>query len=949
MAEPLDFVIRVKDDGSATVERFTRNTQKAGQAVSSFAPTFTKAFSPVTSGFSSLASGAASAGSRVVGAFRNVTGAAGRVAGSIFNVRNAIGGIVVGSGLLQVAQTFGQFEQQLNRVRALTGATGADFAKLESEAKRLGETTQFSASQVADAQGFLAQAGFETNQILGSLEGTLNLAAAAQLDLASSADIVSNVLSGLQLPVSELGRANDTLVKTFTSTNTNLSQLGEAFKFVGPVISSAGVDFEEASAAIGLLGNAGIQGSLAGTSLRGAITKLLNPTAEAAKTLKDLGVQATNSTGDLLPLNQIIEQLEKSGADTSDIFTIFGQRAGPSVAALIGQGSGALRELTGELKNAGGTAQNVASVQMEGLTGAITQAKSAIEGTVIALGDALAPLLITIATNVADAARSFTSFITQVQETRILEDIFARATIGAIAIKEELLVFGKTAVDAFLSVRRVGLDFFAGVAESAAGFFRLFATELNTFFLEPTRDTLKQLSSGFFAFSITINRQFGLVFDTIILSLRDVADKVGEFAQTVGNKIANIPGFGALGEELRNAGISFRVAGRILVKELGDVEARETALVEANRKVSDSLDDLVPTAEGLASGFQSYADGLAAAAQDGGLLAGVSETLGAAISSTNQELLTAVQQFRALRAEREADARRRAEEAAAGPQAPEAIPPPRARTPVDVGGLEGLPEPQLPTGEPVQTPGGLTDFLALGPGAQLAEQTEQFRAAFAERSQILVDFQTQEQEVERLRTAIANSEGAKREKFQKELDKATLTREKTKRKLLTQGTSALFGALASISQSGGERIFQVQKAFAVADATINAFRAANVALGSAPPPLNVILAAAALAQGLATVRQIKSTSPGGGGGGAAGGFTAAAPTTPTPATPAIPEETLADLPEAAPAASQRGVQVIIQGNVLGEEDYVRTRLAPLMAEAFGDEVDFGVRVDVGRT
>ena len=189
----------------------------------------------------------------------------------------AVGVAVVGFGA-QIAITAGNFEAGMNRVEAVSGATGEQFAALEQQAKDLGATTQFSASEAADAMGFLAQAGFEADEILGAMPGTLNLAAAANVDLATSADIASNVLSGYGLEVSELGHANDVLVATMTKTNTDLLQLGEAMKYAGPVASAAGVSFEGAAAAIGLMGNAGIQGSMAGTSLRGAISRILSPT-----------------------------------------------------------------------------------------------------------------------------------------------------------------------------------------------------------------------------------------------------------------------------------------------------------------------------------------------------------------------------------------------------------------------------------------------------------------------------------------------------------------------------------------------------------------------------------------------------------------------------------------------------------------------------------------------
>jgi len=293
---------------------------------------------------------------------------------------------VAAVGLASI-KTAGDFEASMNRVKAVTGATGKDFDALVDQAQRLGKTTQFSASEAADAMGFLAMAGFKVDEIMTALPGVLNLAAAGQLDLAEAADIASNILSGYGLEVAEINRLNDVLAKTFTSANVDMRMLGESFKYVGPVASSAGIQFEEAAAAIGLLGNAGIQGSEAGTALRGAIARLLQPTAEVSDTLKRLGVNVVDSKGELLPLTDIIRQLEKSGAKTADMMTIFGLEAGPAMQALVSQGSGALGQLTKDLENSGGTAQRIADTQMEGLNGSLKELQSAFEGLMLAIAD----------------------------------------------------------------------------------------------------------------------------------------------------------------------------------------------------------------------------------------------------------------------------------------------------------------------------------------------------------------------------------------------------------------------------------------------------------------------------------------------------------------------------------------------------------------------------------
>ncbi|MCA2012393.1 phage tail tape measure protein [Cereibacter sphaeroides] len=281
----------------------------------------------------------------------------------------------------------GDFEAAMNRVAAVSGASAGQLEGLSAVAREMGATTQFSASQAADAMGFLAMAGMQTDQIIGALPATLQLAAAAQMDLGAAADTVTNIMAGYGLQIADLGRVNDVLVSAFTGSNTNLQDLGTAMRYAGPVAAAAGVQFEEAAAAIGLMGNAGIQGSMAGTSLRGAISQILNPTNAAADAMRSLGLQFTDAQGRILPLDQIIEQLAPHAEDAGLFMQLFGQRAGPAMAAMVSQGAQALRNLTTRLEESGGTAERIANAQMQGFNGALTRLKSAFEGLQIAIAE----------------------------------------------------------------------------------------------------------------------------------------------------------------------------------------------------------------------------------------------------------------------------------------------------------------------------------------------------------------------------------------------------------------------------------------------------------------------------------------------------------------------------------------------------------------------------------
>jgi len=291
---------------------------------------------------------------------------------------------IAGATMLRTA---GAFEEGMNKVAAISGATGDELAMLRETAKTMGATTKFSATEAAEALSFLAMAGFDATEANDALPGVLSLAAAGAIDLGEAADIASNVLSGYGLKVGDLARVSDVLAKTFTSSNTDLRGLGEAMSYAAPIAAAAGVDFNETAAAIGMLGDAGIQGSRAGTALLGAINKMLNPSTEQAKLMDRLGLSFTDAAGKMRPLADILEQLGPIANDAGTMLTLFGTEAGPGMAALARTGAAALRDLTAELDASGGTAQRIADQQAQGLNAAITSLGSAFEGLQIAIAD----------------------------------------------------------------------------------------------------------------------------------------------------------------------------------------------------------------------------------------------------------------------------------------------------------------------------------------------------------------------------------------------------------------------------------------------------------------------------------------------------------------------------------------------------------------------------------
>jgi TP901 family phage tail tape measure protein len=342
---------------------------------------------------------------------------------------------------ISTLKTAGDFEAGMNRVQGLTSATAQEMSVLTKQARELGATTQFSASQATEAMQFLSMAGFQTEKIYKVMPDTLNLAAAGVLELGEAADIVSNIMTGFNKKPEELAHISDVLTSTFTSTNTNLQQLGEGMKFVAPIASAMGISLEETAAAMGLLGNAGIQASMAGTSLRGALAKLGKPTGEAVATMKKLGIkksQLVDSAGNVRSFTEAVRVLETTGASAADLLTIFGQRAGPGMAALVGQGADALEKLTKQVSNDKGITGRIAAKNMEGFNGAMKEMKSAFQEVQIAIADS------GLLEFVTGMVRGLTDFLRKLGETNPM--MLKMGTILAVlvaAIGPLLLVLGQ--------------------------------------------------------------------------------------------------------------------------------------------------------------------------------------------------------------------------------------------------------------------------------------------------------------------------------------------------------------------------------------------------------------------------------------------------------------------------------------------------------------------------
>ena len=291
------------------------------------------------------------------------------------------------------------FETGMIKVKALTRANQKEFIKLESLAKSLGSTTQFSAREAADGMSFLGMAGFKTNEIIDTIPGVLDLAAAAQLELGESADFASNILTGfgIKKEASEMTKVSDQLTYAFTHSNTNLTELHNGLSKVGGIAIKAGLSFEDMTANMMALADAGHKGETAGVALAGALSRItkfsMDGTAnEVSKTLASLGIGVNEfmntKTGTLkIPFMDFIRLLDKNKAQLADYQKIFGQDAGKYIVGLSGKYEKLADYIDGLKHKSKGLTKSIASEYMSGTEGSFKLLMSALEGLMVALGD----------------------------------------------------------------------------------------------------------------------------------------------------------------------------------------------------------------------------------------------------------------------------------------------------------------------------------------------------------------------------------------------------------------------------------------------------------------------------------------------------------------------------------------------------------------------------------
>ena len=571
-----EFALKMRDMASTKVEKLNRLAGKTKSAFKKLGDQASKTATRVQERFpraSRAVATVARAATKVTGQMRGlrqvvvsgVTPAFSRLRTTILALGAAA---ALGMGVA-VKESMG-FNAQMSRVSAISNASAEDFALLRNKALEMGKSTRFSAKEAGQGLEFLGMAGFAAKDAASALGGVLDLAAASGSELGRTADIASNAISAFGLSASESDRVADVFAKTITSSNTNLEMLAESMKYLAPTARALGVSLEESASAVGILGDNGLQGSVATTTLASGFNRLAKPTRQMRIMIKGLGIEMFNAQGKFKGIAGMMQEVERATANMTDrqkqatIATLFGAEATKNILSLLNgekkikidsanaHQAALMKQLLGEqryqeamkrggeitlkgaeaikgydivLQTAAGTAKNMAKVMEDNLAGDVTKTKSAFSGLMIEIGDRLDPFLRRITqvmTGVlSDLGDNFGSYMS------ILSEAFAPLQKAFGYFKSELLSslgvtedFGNTS----LGVKEV----VQGIAQAVT-----FVTPFITMLLRNIARLIGTLSTTFAPMKTEINTLLGGLRANLLMVSQDVWGIAGSLIQAL--------------------------------------------------------------------------------------------------------------------------------------------------------------------------------------------------------------------------------------------------------------------------------------------------------------------------------------------------------------------------------------------------------------------------------
>ena len=352
-------------------------------------------------------------------------------------VSAAVGGIGVAA-----VKSAADFEHQMSKVGAISGATNKDMETLKETAIEWGAKTQYSSVEAGKAMEYMGMAGWSAQEMVEGLPGILSLAAAGQEDLGTTSDIVTDALTGFGMAAGEAGHLADIMATAATATNTDVGKMGETFKYISPIAGSLGASAEDTAIAMGLMANAGIKASQAGTSLRGGLLNLLNPSENVQEALDKYGVALQKTEDGSLDLKATMEELRTKLGDLTDVErgaalgAIFGRTASSGWAAVVSASQEDFEDLTQQMYNCTGAAEEMAAEMNDNLEGKITILKGNIENLGIELGTMLVPAL----TRIVEKIQEFVNWLQSLDESQKQTIIKVAAMVAALG--PAIIAFG---------------------------------------------------------------------------------------------------------------------------------------------------------------------------------------------------------------------------------------------------------------------------------------------------------------------------------------------------------------------------------------------------------------------------------------------------------------------------------------------------------------------------
>ena len=352
-------------------------------------------------------------------------------------------GVVTGLGTAAV-KTAADFDSAMSKVAAVSGATGSDFDSLRDKAREMGAKTKFSATEAADAMNYMAMAGWKTEDMLSGIEGVMYLAAASGEDLATTSDIVTDALTAFGLTAADSGHFADVLAAASSNANTNVSMMGETFKYCAPVAGALGFSVEDTAEAIGLMGNAGIKASQAGTSMRSIMTNLTGDVKLSGAAIGDVTIATTNADGSMRSLSAILADCrvafggmtEAEKANNAE--ALVGKNAMSGFLALMNAAPEDIEKVSGAVNNCKDAAKNMADTMQDNLEGQLTILKSQLQELAISFGDLLMPAVRSIVSGLQGMVDVLNAMPDGVKRVIMIVALLA-AALGPV-----LIIIGKT-------------------------------------------------------------------------------------------------------------------------------------------------------------------------------------------------------------------------------------------------------------------------------------------------------------------------------------------------------------------------------------------------------------------------------------------------------------------------------------------------------------------------